>query len=235
MSRFKAVLFDVDGTLYRQGPMRLAMAAELATAPVALRSWRRGVDVAKILRRYRHAHEELRALGKGDRPLASYQISRTAEDLGLDRDLVATTVDEWMVRRPLKYLRWCRRPDLKPLLAALAGAGLRLGVLSDYAAAVKLNALEVSDRFSLTLCTTDANVNALKPHPRGFQVACELWGVKPEEVLYVGDRPNVDGEGAIAAGLGCAIIARRPSPAGERRWLDIRRLDDLHGYVLGSR
>jgi hypothetical protein len=25
-NRFKAVLFDVDGTLYRQGPMRLAMA-----------------------------------------------------------------------------------------------------------------------------------------------------------------------------------------------------------------
>jgi hypothetical protein len=98
------------------------------------------VTAAQILRRYRHAHEELRALGASDRPLAPYQISRTAEDLGLDRDLVAATVDEWMVKRPLKYWRWCRRPDLKKLLAAFSGAGLRLGVLSDYAAAVKLDA-----------------------------------------------------------------------------------------------
>jgi HAD superfamily hydrolase (TIGR01549 family) len=193
------------------------------------------VTTARILRRYREAHEELRALGKGDQPLAPYQISRTAQDLGLDRQLVAATVEEWMVRRPLKYLRWCRRPNLKPLLTALGGAGLRLGVLSDYDPAVKLNALEVAGHFSLALCTTDANVNALKPHPRGFQVACELWGVKPEEVLYVGDRPNVDGQGATAAGLGCAILAHRPSPGREQRWIGIRQLDDLHGYILSAR
>ena len=54
----RAVLFDVDGTLYRQGPVRRAMVARLAGA-----YWRRpgeGAAWHALLGAYRRAQEDLR-------------------------------------------------------------------------------------------------------------------------------------------------------------------------------
>jgi FMN phosphatase YigB (HAD superfamily) len=225
----RAVLFDVDGTLYRQSLLRALMAAELAALPVV--NWRRGISTAQILRRYRRVHEDLRGLGAADRPLAAYQIARTADELGVDLATAEATVDEWMVRRPLKYLKWCRRAGLLELLGTLRARGLQLGVLSDYAPEPKLDALEASRYFSLAICTTTSEINALKPHPRGFWRACDMWGLRPEEVMSVGDRPDVDGEGAMAAGLGCVIIQRRGRKGEQRGYTCIRRLDELAGYI----
>jgi putative hydrolase of the HAD superfamily len=227
----RAVLFDVDGTLYWQAPLRAMMAAELAVTPIASVRWRQGIMVARVVTHYRRVHEELRALGVGDQPLAAHQIARTAGDLGLEVAAVEATVAEWMVQRPLKYLRWCRRRGLLRLLATLRANGLQLGVLSDYEPGPKLQALEAWSYFSLALCTTDSDVNALKPHPRGFLRACELWGLGPEEVLYVGDRPEVDGEGAVAAGLGCVIIGSHGTHDSSR-YFSIGRLDELREYAL---
>jgi FMN phosphatase YigB (HAD superfamily) len=59
---------------------------------------------------------------------------------------------------------------------------------------------------SLALCATDPDINAFKPHPKGFLHACRHWGVPPEEVLYIGDRPEVDAVGAATASMPCAIL-----------------------------
>ena len=54
----RAVLFDVDGTLYHARPMRLRMAASLLLLP--LRGPRRALAVIRHLRSYRRALEEVR-------------------------------------------------------------------------------------------------------------------------------------------------------------------------------
>jgi FMN phosphatase YigB (HAD superfamily) len=59
---------------------------------------------------------------------------------------------------------------------------------------------------SLTLSATDPEINAFKPQPKGFLHACALWGLPPAEVLYVGDRPEVDAIGAVNAGMPCALL-----------------------------
>lgn len=48
--------------------------------------------------------------------------------------------------------------------------------------------------------------NAFKPAPVGFQRACKVWRLVAEEVLYVGDRPNIDRKGTAAAGMRRAIV-----------------------------
>jgi FMN phosphatase YigB (HAD superfamily) len=58
------------------------------------------------------------------------------------------------------------------------------------------------------LCTTDPAIAALKPNPRGFLRACEVWRIDPADVLMVGDRADVDAAGAAAAGMPCVIIGR---------------------------
>jgi HAD superfamily hydrolase (TIGR01549 family) len=202
----RAVLFDVDGTLYRQAPVRAAMALEMAQAAV----WSpvRMANVARILSVFRRTREALRCEGETVHVLERVQYARCGERIGLGADEVRAVVSEWMMTRPLKHLRRARRSGVTALLAALSQQGLRIGALSDYPVQAKLEALGIDRHFSLQLCTVDSRINAFKPHPAGFRRACELWNLEPREVLYVGDRPEIDGVGAAAAGTQCVIVGR---------------------------
>jgi FMN phosphatase YigB (HAD superfamily) len=106
-------------------------------------------------------------------------------------------------------LRRCRRGGIEELLSSLASRGIPAGVFSDYPAREKLGALQLAEKIPLVACATDAEINAFKPHPRGFLWICERWGLGPAEVLYVGDRVEVDAQGAANAGMPCAILSRR--------------------------
>jgi putative hydrolase of the HAD superfamily len=204
-ARIRAVLFDLDGTLYRQKPMRALMAMELVTlaithplrAPV---SWR-------VLSEFRKAQEALRGQETG-RGGAIEQLELTARRTGMTVDQVQAIVTEWMMERPLKYLPRCRAKGLLPLLDFLSRRGIKMGVFSDYPPGLKLQALGIGGRFSVVLCSSDPAVGMFKPHPRGFHVASTRWQVDPSEVLVVGDRPDADAAGAAAAGMPCVIIGK---------------------------
>jgi hypothetical protein len=79
------------------------------------------------LRAYRGAQEQLR-----ERPAAGQaatQLERAAAAAGLSRAETETLVDEWMQRRPLKYLRFWRASGLDDLLALLTRNNVRAGLL----------------------------------------------------------------------------------------------------------
>lgn len=199
--RIRAVLFDVDGTLYRQRPMRLLMAAELGA--LALRQPRRAPAVWRTLSAYRKAQESLR--GREDAH-AARQLELAASRARMSTEDVAAIVDEWMVERPLKYLARCRAAGLVDLLEFLSARRVQIGILSDYPAQKKIDALGVSHYFSIVLCGGDADVGAFKPSPRGFLAACARWQLDPGDVLYVGDRMDADAAGAAAAHMPAVIV-----------------------------
>jgi putative hydrolase of the HAD superfamily len=207
--RIRAVLFDLDGTLYRQTPVRSLMALELLTLPFS--GWLKAPQRWRALRAYRKAQEQLRATDA--RGSGAAQLAAAARQTGLRVEEVERLVNEWMLARPLKYLRLCRARGLEPLLSFLEEAGVRIGVLSDYPAESKLQALGLNGLFSPVLCTSAPEVSALKPSPRGFLLACRTWKLPPRDVLFVGDRPDVDAAGASAAGMPCVIIGGRFRPA----------------------
>ena len=205
--RVRAVLFDLDGTLYHQGRLRALMALEMAALPLS-RPRRARRDV-RVVRAYRHALEALRRADL-TRPLtADHQARAAARDTGVPLGVVESIVAEWMVSRPLKYLRWCQASGLGALLDFLDSRGVRAGIFSDYPVDAKLAALGLTGRLTPRLCATDPEIGALKPNPRGFLRACRVWRLPPHEVLMVGDRPDVDAAGAAAAGMPCVIIRRR--------------------------
>jgi FMN phosphatase YigB (HAD superfamily) len=228
----KAVLFDIDGTLYHQPLMRAFMAAELATLPAAGRSLHGARETWRVLRAFRHVREELRRPAPLTEPLATWQFTSASRKCGHSPDVVERVVCEWMYRRPLKYLPLCRRAGLRACLEALKRGGLRVGALSDYPVREKLAALGVLPYFSLALCTADPQINAFKPHPAGFRRAAELWGLQPDEVLYVGDRADVDAAGAAAAGMPCVIVCRQPAGA---TYDTVSSLTRLHRAFNSSR
>ena len=206
--RYKAVLFDLDGTLYRQPPLRALMAAELLTLPLA-RPWKANRRL-KALRAFRHAQEHLR---RGETAgLAARQLQAAADASGLSIAEVQTLVADWMMRRPLKYLQFCRAAGVIDLLVMLERSQVRMGVLSDYPAEDKLRALGLDGRFWPVLCATDPEIDAFKPSPKGYLRACELWGLAPSDVLFVGDRAEVDAAGARAAGMPCVIVGTSAVP-----------------------
>ncbi len=204
---YRAVLLDVDGTLYKQGPLRCLMALELSLLPLTLRSWNHAKKTVAILRNFRRHREELRHkdLCPGQ-VLDELQYEETASRVGVSPSEVKTIVTDWIYQRPLKYLPVCRRSKVTEFLAGAAGQGLDIGVFSDYPVREKIEALGLSKWVKLALSATDKEINAFKPHPRGFLRACEVWGLSPSEVLYIGDRVEVDGEGATAAGMPCIIL-----------------------------
>jgi HAD superfamily hydrolase (TIGR01549 family) len=200
------VLFDVDGTLYRQRPVRLRMAVELGS--LTLRRPLRAPSVWRVLTEYRKAQETLRA--QPDGAGAARQIALAAERSGLTPAEVAAIVDEWMIERPLKYVGACRADGLVELLDFLRSKHVRIGILSDYPAAKKLDALGVRHYFSLVLCAGDPDVGAFKPNPRGFLAAGTQWQLDPADILYVGDRMDADAAGAAAANMPAAIVTDAP-------------------------
>ena len=228
--RIHAVLFDVDGTLYRQRPVRMLMALELLTATMVHPIGARRRLVA--LKRFREAQEELRSSDE-PRDFTRAQISAAATASGLSIEDVGRIVEEWMHERPLKYLSRFKATGLEALLDFLDRAGVALGVFSDYPAAPKLAAMRLDGRFRLVLSAGDAGVGRLKPHPIGFQVACQRWGLVPRQVLFVGDRPDVDAAGAAAAGLPCVIVGR--PAAASTPYLTVPTLERLRDVLDDGR
>jgi putative hydrolase of the HAD superfamily len=55
-----------------------------------------------------------------------------------------------------------------------------------------------------------------KPRPVIFQRALAAMGLRPEECLFIGDRPEIDVAGAKAMGMGAAWLNpdRAPLPPG---------------------
>ena len=222
--------FDVDGTLYSQTRLRARVASMLVrmalSTPVAT------LEAIRVLRTFRRMREELRG-HDGPELLETLQYFVVAERLGIHAQYVRTIVEDWMMRRPLPLVASAIQPDLRRALQVLCARGIRIGALSDYPVVDKLRALDVDAYFDVRLCTTDPAINAFKPSPKGFLRACELWGLAPQEVLYVGDRPDIDAVGAASAGLRCAIIAsgrqrerQGSAPIVLRRYADLADLVD---------
>jgi FMN phosphatase YigB (HAD superfamily) len=196
-TRFKAVLFDVDGTLYDQRQLRKIMAVELGLFALT-HPWR--LKEVKILSTFRRLREE--NFEREETSLLEAQYRWTAEALGVEVSLVRKVADEWLLQRPLRHLRVCRPGGLAELFKRARRKGIKIGVFSDYPAEEKLKALGL--RADAVGCALDRNINRLKPNPAGLRHLCEQLGVSPCDVLHVGDREDRDA--VCAERCGCASI-----------------------------
>ncbi len=194
----EAVLFDVDGTLYRQGPVRRTMLTRIVRQHLAHPVT--GVRVARIISAYRKAQEELRSSDfTGD--VASAQLDMASARAGVGSDEVRSVVEHWIEEVPLDVVGSNARDGLVDVLDTLAARGTRLAVVSDYPADRKLDALGIADRFEVVVSAQDSSVGAFKPNPAGLLAALSALRVAPGAALYVGDRTDVDGAAAAAAGM----------------------------------
>ncbi|WP_181707398.1 HAD family hydrolase [Chthonobacter rhizosphaerae] len=210
----RLVAFDVDGTLYRQRPLRLRMALDVLLH--AARS--RNGQVIATLRAYRRIRERLGEEERED--FDPVLIAETAAVAGLPADRVREIATEWMETRPLRHLAACRYPGLTELFEGLRRRGKTIGVLSDYPARDKLEVLGLfADH---VFSAVDDGVRMLKPHPRGLEVLMKAAGATPDTTVLIGDRMERDGLMAARAGARALLRSDKPIP----NWQTFRRYDD---------
>jgi len=197
--RYRAWLVDLDGTLYEARWLKLAMAAELGL--LGAPSW-------SIVRQFRREHERLRAeVYSGELTPFEEQLRRTTAALGAPPDQVRACVDEWLIRRPCKWIRAFRRQSLLAEIQAFREAGGRTAVVSDYPAKQKLEALGATSLFDAVVANGEpGGPDRLKPAPDGLLLAARRLDVTPEDCLVLGDRDDADGAAARAAGMGFRLV-----------------------------
>ena len=195
----RAVLFDLDGTLYDRDAAML----ELTHDQFAAFKDKLPPDVDE--RRFTNRFLELDDHGYASR---SDVYRRLAEDFGLDNWL---TVD---LERHFweSYTRRCEiSEDTWTTLRALRAAGKCLGIVTNGQTqwqTRKLEGLGLGSFFDTVLISEAEGIR--KPDARIFRRALERCGVdQPADAMFVGDQPDVDVAGAHAAGL-VAVWKRVP-------------------------
>lgn len=182
----KAIIFDIDGTLYesRHFPIKLILADPLHIG---------------LLARERICRKRLQ--GKFFEEKGGYyealfnEMSSNPEKCRkwFYESYMPSQVD--IIRKSMP-----KRKHLKELMATLRKQGIKIAILSDYAmAAEKLSAcgLEPSD-FDAVWESPD--LGGLKPCKEVFVRACAELGTEPSETLMVGDKLSTDG-GSMAIGM----------------------------------
>ena len=104
---------------------------------------------------------------------------------------------------------WVGFPDAVPFLCGLRGANVPVAVLTngpDDRQQRKMRALGCEELVVGTFSSD--TIGCRKPDPRAYLTVCEALGTAPPRVLHVGDDPELDMHGAVAAGLQAVHLDR---------------------------
>lgn len=191
MKNIKAIGFDVDGTLYHT-PEAMSVAVGKILIEKAARELSRDPD--DLAEEYLKRREELRS------------NTQTLNSLGLDGEKIFQEV--WDTIAVEKYVT--KDAKLVQLISRLAkrytiflisnGTGRQIERKLTY---LGLNYHDFDPRI---YCYDQGWV---KPEPAPFLAAIEALKLKPEEIVYVGDREDVDIEGAKEVGMKTILVGGR--------------------------
>ena len=195
------VLFDLDGTL-------------LDTYRLILESFR--YATGEVLG---HALPDEALMAKVGMPLVE-EVKDFSDDPAVQAELVRAfrAYNEHMHDRLVGVF-----PGVPDMLEALAGAGIRMGVVTSKRGALARRGLEVCGigRFFEFALGSDEYMGH-KPDPEPILAGCKRLGLSPASCVYVGDSPF-----DIAAGnaAGCATVAVTWGMFGEH---DLRAQGPTH-------
>ena len=192
---FRAVLFDLDNTLYDRE------AAFGRWADAYLRDTLRLTDPAETAR----VHALLCAMdanGYGSKAAIFERLHALYPTLpGVPARSVEVFFDEFLAHITPEA-------ETEALLDALADAGLPFGVITNGSARQwrKIENLGLARRTSCLFVSE--TFGGKKPDRAIFEAATAHLGVRPGDILFVGDNPAVDVLGAQAAGMKAAWLHR---------------------------
>ena len=208
MNDLKAVLFDVDFTIAKPGPL---------LGPEGYK--REGERHGLVLDPDRYAEARAAALvDLQHHPELDHDEEiwvRFTEDIirgmggdGGDVRAVAKAItDGWLQSENFELYE-----DAIPTLELLRGRGLKVGLVSNTSR--DLDAFIRHFRLEVDAWISSGSHGKVKPSPTIFRAALDLLEVEPEHAVMVGDSPDDDVAGAVALGMRAFLLDR------ERRFPD---------------
>ncbi len=218
----RAITLDLDDTLWPIWPA-------IVRAEQALHDWL-AQHAPRTAQRYPvAAMRALRDAIAAQRPEIAHDFTaqrrltlhHALADSGEDVALVAPAFEVFIAHRNIV--------DLYPNTAdALSRLARRYPVAALTNGNADLARIGIERHFVFQLGAREHGV--AKPHASIFHAACQRLGLRPDEVLHVGDDPELDVLGARRAGLRCAWV-NREAAAWQAEHADpdyiVRDLDEL--------
>lgn len=196
MRPVRAVLFDLDHTLFDTEKTERKALATVARA-VGVRLGSRAVAVYREVNA--HVWGEYRAGRLTSKELRVLRFHLWL--LKMDRDPVHAKK-----LAPLYLEVFSSRGDLiagaSAAVRSISRLGYRMGVVTngiDRVQRRRLRASELMDSFPVVV--TSERAGFTKPDPRIMEIALKRMRVRPDEAVYVGDDPQVDGLAANRAAV----------------------------------
>jgi HAD superfamily hydrolase (TIGR01662 family) len=234
--KLSAVFFDVDFTLIYPGPTFQGEGYRSFCARYGM-----DVDAAKFELAVANAAPLLDgpedAVYRPDLFIAyTRHIIEQMGGNGPQLDACAREIyEEWAACRYFELYE-----DVPAALRALAGAGLRIGLISNTQRCLQSFQSHFELRGLIAATISSFEHGYMKPHPSIFSAALSRIGARPEEAVMVGDSVRQDIEGALAVGMR-AIWLRRGgvAPACDQELAGrgvpvIGSLRELPNLVIGA-
>lgn len=222
------VVFDAVGTLIRPEPS----VAEAYTAAAR----RQGVelDAAAVKARFQH-HFHSDPVDGPNGPLSTDEATERRRWRGIVSKVLPEVPDPDRIFEELwihfgRAEMWRAFPDAAETIQALQEAGLDVWIGSNFDSRLRpvvAGLPELADLASKLIVSSE--VGFRKPHAQFFHSACERMGLRPDQVLCVGDDLENDVHGAHRAGLSGLYLDRGRRGRGDVP--TVRELTELIGLV----
>jgi putative hydrolase of the HAD superfamily len=212
----RAVLFDVDFTLFRPGPelgpegyRRVGERHRLELDPARYAD-ARAAAIAEIQRNRDLVHDEEVWIAFTEQIVLRMG---SEVDPAAARSCATDMVREWE-----RHENFSLYEDALPVLEELRRQGIKIGLISngqrDLAEFTAHHALEVD------AAVGSKSHGRIKPHPSIFEAVLEALGVTPAETAMVGDSYEDDIEGARALGIRAVYLDREGARLDEPDRID---------------
>jgi HAD superfamily hydrolase (TIGR02253 family) len=202
----KAVLFDLDNTLYEYEPVHkkaLKAAYNILKKEIEI-SFERFEKLYKIS--VAEIHRELAGSASSHNKVLYFQRFVEKTHKTVEPDLILKLYSTYW-NAFLKNMRM--KKDVLETLKKIKAKGFKTALISDLTTHIqlrKMNKLKITPYIDFLVTSEEAG--AEKPHPIMFLLALNKLRVSPEESIMVGDNPINDIEGANAVGIDSVLLGR---------------------------
>lgn len=178
MSAIKAVVFDLDDTLYPEREYAFSGFDAVAA------------KFEDVLGSRERASARMRELFETEHRRRVFDALLAEQGIAATTTLIQAMVTTYRAHAP----RISLFSDADAALTRLRPT-FRLGLITDGPSAMqwaKIEALRLRDRFDAIIVTDDLGPGFAKPHPRAFEQMVERLCVQHSECVYVADNPAKD-------------------------------------------
>ena len=197
--RYKAVCFDIDGTLYPISVMNRRLFALSVAHPIFASRYMRG---RKKFRRLQHGFEG----NVRFRQREAMVIEGISDSGASGWEKTGERLEKWFYRPMERLYRKTGAFDgVRETFLFLRKKGVKVGVFSDFPLFSKLEGMNLADLVDFAASSDD--VGFLKPDGHCFEYLLYNLKMDASDVLYVGDSYEKDIVGASGAGMDAVLIS----------------------------